>query len=141
MRVRGDPARPVLVKLFVTHSGGPCRCAGLRIETQKTDVRRYGIHGVEMLFTAMGPGCTTVARTSTKDTDVCVGTWNDGRVGTFRGMRNVSAYGGYAYGDGSVNPLGGAPGYEVMLVAILEFFRCAKLSLFQGPCAVLAVAF
>ena len=72
----------------------------------------------------MGPGCTTVARTSTEDTDVCVGTWSDGRIGTFRGMRNASAYGGYAYGDSSVNELGGAPGYEVMLVAILEFFRC-----------------
>jgi hypothetical protein len=83
----------------------------------------YGIHGVEMLFTTMGPGCTTVARTSTEQTDVCVGTWSDGRVGTFRGMRNVSAYGGYAYGESSVNGLGSAPGYEVMLDAILSFFK------------------
>lgn len=90
---------------------------------------RYGIHGVEMLFTAMGHGCTTVARTSTKDTDVCVGTWGDGRVGTFRGMRNVSAYGGYAYGSKGVNELGGSPGYGVMLEAILEFFRCANATL------------
>lgn len=92
---------------------------------QAPTVHRYGIHGVEMLFTAMGHGCTTVARTSTKDTDVCVGTWGDGRVGTFRGMRNVSAYGGYAYGSKGVNELGGSPGYGVMLEAILEFFRCA----------------
>ena len=102
-----------------------------------TDTLRYGIHGVEMLFTTMGPGCTTVARTSTEDTDVCVGTWNDGRVGTFRGMRNVSAYGGHAYGKSSVNELGGAPGYEIMLVAILEFFRCAKpTSWVAGPYAL-----
>ena len=93
--------------------------------TQPLTALRYGIHGVEMLFTTMGPGCTTVTRTSTEDTDVCVGTWSDGRIGTFRGMRNVSAYGGYAYGESSVNELGGSPGYEVMLVAILEFFRCA----------------
>ena len=92
-----------------------------------------------MLFTAMGPGCATVARTSTEETDVCVGTWSDGRVGTFRGMRNVSAYGGYAYCKKSVNELGGAPGYEVMLVAILEFFRCATFSEIRNPCGLLAV--
>ena len=70
----------------------------------------YGIHGCEMLFTAMGPGCATVSRTQTEDTDVCVGTWGDGRVGTFRGMRNKAAYGGYAYGEDEIGELGGSPG-------------------------------
>ena len=53
---------------------------------------------------------------SSEETDVCVGTWSDGRVGTFRGMRNVAAYGGYAYTAGGPNELGTAPGYEVMLI-------------------------
>lgn len=60
----------------------------------------YGIHGVEMLYTAMGCGCDTVSMTSTDDTDVCVGRWADGRIGTFRGMRDKSV--GPSYG-GQVN--------------------------------------
>src|SRR5262249_30425194 len=47
----------------------------------------YGIHGVEMLYTLMGPGCKRVTCTSDKDTDVVTGHWNDGRVATFRGIR------------------------------------------------------
>ena len=39
--------------------------------------------GVETLFTAIGAGCETVSRTSTKDFDVAVGMWTSGRVGTF----------------------------------------------------------
>jgi hypothetical protein len=52
---------------------------------------------VDILFTALGPGCKTVARTSTKDTDLCVGTWADGRVSTFRGSRASDGYGGTAF--------------------------------------------
>jgi hypothetical protein len=83
----------------------------------------YGIHGVEMLYTAMGTGCETVSRTSTENTDVCVGQWSDGRLGTFRGMRDKSVYGGNAYGESEVGSLGGSPGYESLLAEILKFFR------------------
>ena len=57
---------------------------------------RSGVHGVEMLFVTMGTGCTHVSRTSAEDYDVCVGTWGDGRIGTFRGSRSRSnqRYGG-----------------------------------------------
>jgi hypothetical protein len=47
----------------------------------------YGIHAVEGLFTVMGPGCETVTTTSNKDYDLVVGVWNDGRIGTVRGIR------------------------------------------------------
>ena len=56
---------------------------------------RSGVHGVEMLFVTMGTGCTHVSRTSAEDYDVCVGTWGDGRIGTFRGSRSSNQrYGG-----------------------------------------------
>ncbi len=47
----------------------------------------YGIHGVEILYTFMGQGCRTVRCTSTPDSDMAVGIWKDGRLGTMRGIR------------------------------------------------------
>ena len=40
-----------------------------------------GVHGIEMLYTCLGTGCRAVSRTCSEDVDVCVGTWDDGRVG------------------------------------------------------------
>ena len=59
-----------------------------------------GVHGVEMLYTCLGCGCKTVQRTAAEDVDVCVGTWNDGRVGIYRGSRTSSNYGGTVFFDG-----------------------------------------
>jgi predicted dehydrogenase len=86
----------------------------------------YGVHGCEMLFTAMGTGCETVAMTSTQDTDVCVGTWADGRVGTFRGSRVNGEYGGTVHGSEGEGELGPYLGYEPMLAEILSFFRTGE---------------
>ncbi len=63
---------------------GPCK-----YQTGQPDLFFYGIHGVEGLFTAMGTGCQTVTRAHTEDTDLVVGTWEGGRIGTYRGMRNT----------------------------------------------------
>lgn len=83
----------------------------------------YGIHGVEMLFAAMGTGCKTVSRTHTEDTDIIVGVWEDGRVGAVRGTRKgKSAYGGTIYCEKATIPLGKYPGYNPMLEKIVEFF-------------------
>ena len=51
------------------------------------DLFWYGVHGVESLFTFMGTGCKSVRARTPKDTDVVTGAWDDGRVGTFRGLR------------------------------------------------------
>src|SRR5690606_11220249 len=65
------------------------------IDPSHPDFFWYGIHAVEMLFTAMGLGCDTVSRTHSKDTDVLVGLWSDGRIGTVRGKRSgKSDFGG-----------------------------------------------
>ncbi len=48
----------------------------------------YGIHGVEVLFALMGPGCAGVQAVSAEGVDVAVGRWRDGRIGTVRGIRD-----------------------------------------------------
>lgn len=48
----------------------------------------YGVHGVEMLIRAMGPGCVRVQTTTTETQDVVVGQWADGRLATYHGLRN-----------------------------------------------------
>ncbi len=54
----------------------------------------YGIHGVETLFALMGKGCLRVRCIYNDDGEVVVGEWEDGRIGTMRGIRK----GAYAYG-------------------------------------------
>ena len=98
------------------------------LEPHHPDLFWYGIHGVEVLFTVMGTGCETVTRFFTEETDVVVGKWKDGRLGTFRGTRNGKHdYGGTAYGtDGDIN-LGPFDGYEALARKIADFFK-TKLS-------------
>lgn len=87
----------------------------------------YGIHGVETLFTIMGPGCESVSCTATDGTDFAVGKWAGGRVGSFRGIREGKAdYGGTIFGTKANRPLGKFQGYGPLVVAIEEFFRTGK---------------
>lgn len=97
------------------------------LEKTHPDLFWYGIHGVEMLYTVMGPGCKRVVRVHTPGMDVVVGTWADERVGTFRGMRSgKSGYGGTAYGEEGIAPIGPYDGYRPLLVQIVEFFKTGK---------------
>src|SRR5690606_515288 len=57
------------------------------IEKTHPDFFWYGIHGIEILYAVMGAGCEKLSRTHTAGTDVVVGVWKDGRIGTFRGTR------------------------------------------------------
>src|SRR5262249_30972762 len=69
--------------------------------------------GVEALYTIMGPGCKTVTRVHTKDTDYVTGTWKDGRIGTFRGIRKGKQdYGALVFGSKGIAPSGGYGGYQ-----------------------------
>src|SRR5262249_19191953 len=79
------------------------------------------------LYTIMGPGCRSVTRTHTKDTDVVTGVWQDGRIGTFRGIRNAaSGYGGLVFGAKSIMPVGKYAGHDPLVVEICKFFRTGK---------------
>jgi len=94
------------------------------LEPHHPDLFWYGIHGVEVLFTVMGSGCESVTRFQAEDTDVVVGKWKDGRIGTFRGTRKGKHdYGGTAYGENGNISLGPFDGYEALAVKIAEFFN------------------
>jgi len=94
------------------------------LESTHPDFFWYGIHGIEALYTVMGTGCQTVTRVHTPDTDVVVGIWEGNRVGTFRGLRSGSAdYGGNAFGQKGIKPLGEFLGYDPLLKEIIKYFQ------------------
>lgn len=54
----------------------------------------YGVHAVEMLYALMGTGCESVRTVWQEGSEVVVGRWRDGRLGTVRGARQ----GPYSFG-------------------------------------------
>ena len=93
------------------------------LEPSHTDLFWYGIHGVETLYTVLGTGCRSVQRIFTEDTDLTIGIWNDNRIGTYRGIRSgKSDYGGIAFGEKDIQPLGPYEGYDSLLKEIVQFF-------------------
>ncbi len=94
------------------------------LEPTHPDLFWYGIHGVETLFTVMGPGCEEVVRMHSSKTDVVVGLWKDGRLGTFRGIRDGHrGNGGTAFGSKGIQTFGRPDRYRPLLIEIVRFFR------------------
>jgi predicted dehydrogenase len=94
------------------------------LEKTHPDLFWYGIHGIESLFTIMGPGCKEVTRVKLEGTDFVTGTWNDGRVGTFRGLRSGKEdYGATIFGETGIQYISGFKGYEPLVKEIVQFFK------------------
>ena len=94
------------------------------LEKTHTDFFWYGIHGIEMLFAIMGAGCETVTRFNRPDMDLVVGTWKDGRIGSFRGLRTPkTGYGGNVFGEKGIADLEGGFSYDDLLIRIVDFFE------------------
>jgi predicted dehydrogenase len=119
LKLKGNPKVGEVVGCDVY---GPCP-----VEEHHPDLFWYGIHGVEMLYTVMGPGCVSVARARTEGTELVTGTWAGGRIGTFRGIRRGKAdYGALAFGTAGVALAEGSGGYEPLLVEVCKFFRTGR---------------
>lgn len=106
-------------------SWGPCD-----YEPGTPDLFFYGIHGVEPLFALLGRGCESVSRVHTKDVDIVTGTWQDGRVATYRGFRKAKGgFGLVVFGTESFAPAapGSLGGYRGLCVEIARFFKTRQV--------------
>jgi hypothetical protein len=103
---------------------GPCS-----LEPHHPDLYWYGVHTAEMLFTVMGTGCKSVCRTQTDGFEFVVGKWNDGRIGTFRGMRQGKSgdYGVTIFGKKEIIKIGKHPNYKPLIEDVIKFFKTKEV--------------
>ena len=97
-----------------THS--PCS-----LEPHHPDLFWYGIHGVESLFTVLGPGCISVRRGKTEDGKIKVtGKWTGDRTGVYR---EGKGFGGKAVGSMGESEVGKFDGYPPLIREIVTFLK------------------
>jgi predicted dehydrogenase len=98
--------------------------APVHIEPHHPELYYYGVHGVEALCVAMGPGCESVERTLNPEGKIVVmGTWSDGRKGIFREEQDDRYYFGVARGENGVAVIGTEDSYKPLLIQIMKFFK------------------
>jgi predicted dehydrogenase len=114
-------------RVLHVHSMGPCH-----LEPSHPDLFWYGIHAAEALFTVLGPGCISVTRTASADSDVVTGLWACGATGTLLGLRDgpmphgVTVYGTRltaAQESGAATAFGAPDDYSSLVLEIVRFFR------------------
>ncbi len=117
LKVKDDPA---VGKVLGCEAWSPCPT-----EPHHPDLFWYGVHGVEMLYALMGPGCESVRNWHTAEADVVTGRWKDGRMATFRGIRKGKGdYGATAFGEKGIRSAAPGPhSYRPLLVEVVKFFR------------------
>jgi predicted dehydrogenase len=94
------------------------------IEPNHPDLFYYGIHGIEILYAVMGTGCKSVVRIHRDKTDMVVGTWQDDRIGSYRGTRSGTGdMGATVFGEKGIELLNKSGGYDPLWLKIIEFFN------------------
>jgi len=91
------------------------------------DLYFYGIHGIEALYAVMGPGCLRVSRKVEGNEDITTGTWSDGRVGIYRGVKK----GNYkpilkVWGDKGEAETSSGFSYDGLLERMAGFFQTGR---------------
>lgn len=89
----------------------------------------YGIHGVETLFTLMGPGCESVQAITTASGTLTIGNWADGRLGSVRGFaEGVAGFGFRVVGTEGHRALlvGTEYIYRELLKRVIEMFETGE---------------
>lgn len=98
------------------------------IEPHHPDLYWYGVHGVEILFTIMGTGCESVQRLQTDGYEFVVGRWEDGRIGTYRGLKSGKKdYGAMVFGSKGIARSGSYEGYGHLVDEIVTFFKTSEI--------------
>lgn len=98
------------------------------LEEHHPDLYWYGVHGVEILFTIMGPGCESVQRLQTDGGEFVVGKWKGGRIGTYRGLKTGKKdYGAMVFGSKGIARSGGYEGYGHLVKEIVKFFKTGEI--------------
>jgi hypothetical protein len=121
-KLRTDPASAGVGKILKVQGSSP-----MSLEPHHPDLFWYGIHGVEALFTVMGPGCASVSRKVEGDLDITTGKWKDGRTGIFRGV----VKGDYkpvvkVWGEKGEYETPGGFDYKGLVATMAEFFQTGK---------------
>jgi predicted dehydrogenase len=98
----------------------------MHVEPTHPDLFWYGVHGVEALFTILGTGCEVVSRVDSPSSTVVTGEWSDGRIGTYRGLKNGGSYAATLYGSQGIAHRAGFSGYAPLVERICEFFLGGK---------------
>ncbi len=88
------------------------------------DLFFYGIHGIEALFAVMGQGCESVQRIHHRGVDLVIGTWSEGRLGVYRGLRrDDSLFGATIFGSKQIAHIDLGIPYRELCIEIARFFR------------------
>ena len=120
--LRERPASAGVGKFTKVQGGSP-----LNIEPHHPDLFWYGVHGVEALYTVLGPGCVSVSRKAEGDLDITTGKWKDGRIGIYRGAKK----GDYkpivkVWGETGEYETPGGFDYKGLVRTMAEFFQTRK---------------
>lgn len=113
---------------------------GWTVNAPAADAFMRPLHSIETLYTIMGPGVVSVTCTSTPNTELITALWKDGRVGTYRGIKEGAVkYSATVFGEKGVSTAGiyghGVPvkgvvptddkyvGYEGLAIEMAKFFK------------------